>query len=39
MIERFISAERSESPNIDMDSGHSRREEVIHQYVCNRYGR
>lgn len=38
LFERFISAERNEPPDIDIDFGHSRREEVI-QYVYNRYGR
>lgn len=38
LFERFISAERNEPPDIDIDFGHSRREEVI-QYIYNRYGR
>ena len=38
LFERFISAERSEPPDIDVDFEHERREEVI-QYVYNRYGR
>ena len=38
LFERFISAERNEPPDIDIDFSHSRREEVI-QYVYNRYGR
>ncbi|MDF3936191.1 error-prone DNA polymerase [Pseudomonas citronellolis] len=35
---RFISRERDEPPDIDVDFEHDRREEVI-QYVFNRYGR
>ncbi|HSC79436.1 MAG TPA: error-prone DNA polymerase, partial [Chitinolyticbacter sp.] len=35
---RFISAERGEPPDIDVDFEHDRREEVI-QYVFNKYGR
>jgi error-prone DNA polymerase len=38
LFERFISAERSEPPDIDVDFEHERREEVI-QYVYRRYGR
>ena len=38
LIERFISAERSEPPDIDVDFEHERREEVM-QYVYRRYGR
>ena len=38
LIERFISAERSEPPDIDVDFEHARREEVM-QYVYRRYGR
>jgi error-prone DNA polymerase len=38
LIERFISAERSEPPDIDVDFEHERREEVI-QYIYRRYGR
>ena len=38
LFERFISAERSEPPDIDVDFEHERREEVI-QYVYARYGR
>lgn len=38
LFERFISAERSEPPDIDVDFEHARREEVI-QYVYRRYGR
>jgi error-prone DNA polymerase len=38
LFERFISAERGEPPDIDIDFEHERREEVI-QYIYNRYGR
>ncbi len=38
LFERFISAERDEPPDIDIDFEHERREEVL-QYVFNRYGR
>lgn len=38
LFERFISAERGEPPDIDVDFEHERREEVI-QYIYNRYGR
>ncbi|MGZ5986428.1 MAG: error-prone DNA polymerase, partial [Caulobacteraceae bacterium] len=38
LFERFISEERSEPPDIDVDFEHARREEVI-QYVYERYGR
>ena len=38
LIERFISSERSEPPDIDVDFEHERREEVM-QYVYDRYGR
>jgi error-prone DNA polymerase len=38
LFERFISAERGEPPDIDVDFEHERREEVI-QYVYSRYGR
>ena len=38
LIERFISSERSEPPDIDVDFEHERREEVM-QYVYRRYGR
>ncbi|MDE2334545.1 MAG: error-prone DNA polymerase [Rhodospirillales bacterium] len=37
LFERFISAERREPPDIDIDFEHERREEVI-QYIYNRYG-
>jgi len=38
LFERFISEERLEPPDIDVDFEHSRREEVM-QYVFRRYGR
>ncbi|MBE1159241.1 error-prone DNA polymerase [Dyella acidiphila] len=38
LVERFISVERDEPPDIDVDFEHSRREEVI-QYVYRKYGR
>jgi error-prone DNA polymerase len=38
LIERFISSERSEPPDIDVDFEHERRELVM-QYVYQRYGR
>jgi len=38
LFERFISKERDEPPDIDIDFEHERREEVI-QYVYNKYGR
>src|SRR6202048_4202436 len=38
LFERFLSEERREPPDIDVDFEHSRREEVL-QYVFNRYGR
>ena len=38
LFERFLSRERKEPPDIDVDFEHQRREEVI-QYVFNRYGR
>ncbi len=38
LFERFISRERKEPPDIDVDFEHERREEVI-QYVYDRYGR
>ena len=38
LFERFVSAERKEPPDIDVDFEHERREEVI-QYVYERYGR
>jgi error-prone DNA polymerase len=38
LFERFVSAERKEPPDIDVDFEHERREEVI-QWVYERYGR
>ena len=38
LFERFISAERNEPPDIDIDFEHQRREEVI-QYIYGKYGR
>ena len=38
LFERFISKERNEPPDIDIDFEHERREEVI-QYVYGKYGR
>lgn len=38
LFERFISKERNEPPDIDVDFEHDRREEVL-QYIFNRYGR
>ena len=38
LFERFLSRERKEPPDIDVDFEHDRREEVI-QYVFRRYGR
>ncbi|PPS33272.1 error-prone DNA polymerase, partial [Pseudomonas amygdali pv. morsprunorum] len=38
LFERFISKERNEPPDIDVDFEHDRREEVI-QYIFRRYGR
>ena len=38
LFERFISAERGEPPDIDIDFEHERREEVI-QYIYGKYGR
>ena len=38
LFERFISAERGEVPDIDVDFEHDRREEVI-QYIYRKYGR
>ncbi len=37
LFERFISRERSEPPDIDVDFEHQRREEVI-QYIYEKYG-
>ncbi len=38
LFERFISRERNEPPDIDVDFEHERREEVI-QYIYKKYGR
>ena len=38
LFERFISKERNEPPDIDVDFENARREEVI-QYIYNKYGR
>jgi len=38
LFERFISKERAEPPDIDLDIEHNRREEVI-QWVYEKYGR
>ncbi|MDH3586280.1 MAG: error-prone DNA polymerase, partial [Gammaproteobacteria bacterium] len=38
LVERFISRERDEPPDIDVDFEHERREEVI-QYIYGKYGR
>jgi error-prone DNA polymerase len=38
LFERFISAERDEPPDIDIDFEHERREEII-QYIYQKYGR
>ena len=38
LFERFVSAERNEPPDIDVDFEHERREEVI-QYIYTKYGR
>ncbi len=38
LFERFISAERNEPPDIDVDFEHARREEVI-QWIYKTYGR
>jgi error-prone DNA polymerase len=38
LFERFVSKERHEPPDIDVDFEHERREEVI-QYIYQRYGR
>jgi error-prone DNA polymerase len=38
LVERFISRERNEPPDIDVDFEHERREEVI-QYIYRKYGR
>ena len=38
LFERFISRERAEPPDIDVDFAHQRREEVV-QYIDPKYGR
>ncbi|HEY1504435.1 MAG TPA: PHP domain-containing protein, partial [Stellaceae bacterium] len=38
LFERFVSAERDEPPDIDVDFEHERREEVM-QYIFDKYGR
>ncbi len=38
LFERFISKERNEPPDIDVDFEHERREEVL-QYIYDKYGR
>ncbi|WP_163364671.1 hypothetical protein, partial [Escherichia coli] len=38
LFERFLSAERKEPPDIDVDFEHERREEIM-QWVYKRYGR
>lgn len=38
LFERFVSAERNEPPDIDVDFEHERREEII-QYIYRKYGR
>jgi len=38
LFERFVSKERDEPPDIDVDFEHQRREEII-QYIYTRYGR
>ena len=38
LFERFVSRERNEPPDIDVDFEHERREEVI-QYLYNKYSR
>ncbi len=38
LFERFISKERNEPPDIDVDFEHERREEII-QHIFNKYGR
>ena len=38
LFDRFISEDRNEPPDIDVDFEHERREEVI-QYIYARYGR
>jgi error-prone DNA polymerase len=38
LFERFVSRERNEAPDIDVDFEHERREEVL-QYIYEKYGR
>jgi error-prone DNA polymerase len=38
LFERFVSRERDEAPDVDVDFEHERREEVL-QYVYDKYGR
>jgi len=38
LFERFVSKDRNEAPDIDIDFEHERREEVL-QYIYNKYGR
>ena len=38
LFERFLSRERNEAPDIDIDFEHERREEVL-QYLYDKYGR
>ena len=38
LFERFLSRERAEPPDIDLDIGHRRREEAI-QFMYRKYGR
>src|SRR5207247_1198812 len=38
LFERFVSRERDEAPDIDVDFEHERREEVL-QYLYEKYGR
>jgi error-prone DNA polymerase len=38
LVERFISKERAEAPDIDVDFEHERRDEVL-QYLYEKYGR
>ncbi len=38
LFERFVSKERNEAPDIDVDFEHERREEVL-QYIYDKYGR
>src|SRR3954452_3763977 len=38
LFERFVSKERAEAPDIDVDFEHERREEVL-QYLYGKYGR